>query len=247
LISLLSDSNERFFRDIQNENILREKTLFPNSEIDNLKISELNTNLTTDNFYKERQFKLKVLDWLTNGEPKLFRSPAEGNYIVRLMNSSLAPNDTLGRMLHTFSCTAYEVADYTYENLNKYDFIHLKDPEVATLRFETKYFSDIDVSGKGPDDFVQVNTHPITTVRVIDMMPGDTIQIWPTDYEKDMIEVKIGVTGSYYVDLGVEIKKLMIPVRSIYPNAGITYSFYSIAQNQFDKINDVTVSEVPTH
>lgn len=225
--------------------LMDEEHLFISEE--DLATEEKTTNLIGSNIAAERTFKMEVLEWLTNGEPKVFRSPSEGNYIVRLMNSSLAPNDTLGRMLHTFSCTAYEVADYTYENLNKYDFIHLKDPEVATLRFETKYFSDIDVSGKGPDDFVQVNTHPITTVRVIDMMPGDTIQIWPTDYEKDMIEVKIGVTGSYYVDLGVEIKKLMIPVRSIYPNAGITYSFYSIAQNQFDKINDVTVSEVPTH
>jgi len=37
------------------------------------------------------------------------------------------------------------------------------------------------------------------------------IQIWPTDYEKDMIEIKIGVTGSYYIDLGVEIKALKVP------------------------------------
>jgi hypothetical protein len=45
---------------------------------------------------------LEVLEWLNNGEAKIFRSPTEGNYIVRLMNVSLTPNDTLGRMLHTF-------------------------------------------------------------------------------------------------------------------------------------------------
>jgi len=60
------------------------------------------------------------LEWLNNGEPKLFRSPGEGNYIVRLMNVSLSPEDTLGRMLHNFSCTAYEIDDYTYNNLNSY-------------------------------------------------------------------------------------------------------------------------------
>ena len=81
------------------------------------------TNLTGDNFYKERQFKLEVLDWLTNGQPKLFRSPGEGNYIIRAMNTSLSPNDTLGRMLHTFTCTAYEIADFTMANLYKYKFI----------------------------------------------------------------------------------------------------------------------------
>jgi hypothetical protein len=63
------------------------------------------------------------LDWLNNGKPKLFRSAAEGNYIVRLMNVSLSPNDTLGRMLHTFTATAYEIAEYNYDNLKKYGFI----------------------------------------------------------------------------------------------------------------------------
>jgi hypothetical protein len=33
------------------------------------------------------------------------------------MNSSLSPNDTLGRMLHTFSTTAIEVKDYNYKEL----------------------------------------------------------------------------------------------------------------------------------
>lgn len=70
-------------------------------------------DLTAENFSLERQFKLEVLDWLNDGKVKLFRSPSEGNYLVRLMNISLTPNDTLGRMLHTFSCTAYEVADFS--------------------------------------------------------------------------------------------------------------------------------------
>jgi hypothetical protein len=35
---------------------------------------------------------MAVLDWLNNGKPKLFRSPAEGNYVLRLMNISMSPN-----------------------------------------------------------------------------------------------------------------------------------------------------------
>lgn len=84
-------------------------------------------NLTSENIVAERNFKLAVMDWLENGKPKLFRSPGEGNYIVRLLNNSLSPNDTLGRMLHTFSCTAYEIADYTYENLLEYGFARVND------------------------------------------------------------------------------------------------------------------------
>lgn len=88
------------------------------------------TNLDRDNFYLEREFKMEVLKWLQNGKPKLFRSPAEGNYIVRLMNVSLSPNDTLSRMLHTFNCTAYEIAEVTPANLKKYNF--MKEPNITS-------------------------------------------------------------------------------------------------------------------
>jgi hypothetical protein len=33
-------------------------------------------------------------------------------------------------MLHTFTATAYEIADYTYENLTKYGLISTGDPTV---------------------------------------------------------------------------------------------------------------------
>ena len=33
------------------------------------------------------------------------------------------PEDKLGRMLHTFSGTAYEIAEFTSDNLKKYHFI----------------------------------------------------------------------------------------------------------------------------
>lgn len=35
----------------------------------------------------------------------------------------MTPNDQLGRMLHTFSSTASEVADYDIINLKKYSFL----------------------------------------------------------------------------------------------------------------------------
>ena len=65
------------------------------------------------------------MDWLTDGKPKIFRSPTEGNFIVRLMNVSLTPLDNLGRMLHSFNCTAYEIAEYNYENLKTFNLIKL--------------------------------------------------------------------------------------------------------------------------
>lgn len=69
------------------------------------------------NFAAERKFKNTVLEWLGNGKPKFFKSPAEGNFIIRVMNPSLSPEDKLSRMIHNFSATAYEVMEINQDNL----------------------------------------------------------------------------------------------------------------------------------
>ena len=123
LISYLSDENGYFAPELNvvEKTIYREAT---SAEISKAEAqSNRTTNLTSENFKKEREFKQEVLSWLTNGKPKIFKSPAEGNYIVNLTGVSLSPNDTLGRMLHTFTCTASEIAEYNNENLIKYNFI----------------------------------------------------------------------------------------------------------------------------
>ena len=78
---------------------------------------EFTTDLTDDNVAAERIFRLEILDWLSSEKLKLFKSPTEGNYIVRLMNVSLTPNDVVGRMIYSFNCNAYEVAEYNYDSL----------------------------------------------------------------------------------------------------------------------------------
>lgn len=70
----------------------------------------MNFDDEADLFYKERQYKFAVENWLNNGEIKYLKTPSEGNYWVRLMNISLSPMEQLGRRLHTFSATAYEVS-----------------------------------------------------------------------------------------------------------------------------------------
>lgn len=72
---------------------------------------------------RERDFKIAALKWLNNGEPKLLRTAPEGNYLVRLMNVSLSPEESLGRMLHSFSATGYEIAECTIDNLIKYGIL----------------------------------------------------------------------------------------------------------------------------
>lgn len=222
--------------------LMDEENLFLSKE--EFKVLETTTNLTSENLANERIFKMKVLEWLTNGEPKLFRSPSEGNFIVRLLNTSLSPNDTIGRMLHTFNSTAYEIAEFNYKNLNTYNFIQLKDPEVAQMRWETINFSSVDSTGLVTYRSGQVNRFTAQTVRFSDMMPGDMITIvFENGFTQD---IKIGVTGSYYVDTGVAMKQIILPpgMRS---SGSMTYSYYSIQQNVFDKVDSVSVIEVPVH
>ena len=150
------------------------QTTAENDILNNIKMK---TNQLTDyNYTAERKFKLSVLEWLTNGEPKLFRSPTEGNYVIRLMNTSLSPNDTLGRMLHTFSSTGYEIMDNTIDNLKYYGLINLpelKEPE------QVKVLKTLDINWIGEEEIKIFEGNGIENIQWITSSPNgiSTIQI----------------------------------------------------------------------
>ena len=213
---------------------------------DEFEIEEFTTNLISDNLLKERLFKNKVLEWLTDGNPKVFRSPTEGNFIVRLLNTSITPHDQLGRMLHTFNTTAYEIADFTYEELNKYGFISVEDPEVPYMRWMTVNFAEPQADGTIVYKTGQVNRHPAVTVRFDNLLPDSILYFRTVKHAEDEYEeIRIGVTGSYYIDTGVEITEIKLPDNAEY-SGSMTYSYYSIQQNAFNKIANVNIVEVPT-
>lgn len=81
---------------------------------------ENNINEYNDYIY-EREFREAVADFLYEDSVKLLRTTTEGNVLVRLMDINLTPEETLGRMIYSFSATAYEVADCTNINLIKYN------------------------------------------------------------------------------------------------------------------------------
>lgn len=136
LISYLQDDNNLFYS--KNDFLLSEEQIDFNC---------INTNLSSENIHNERIFKMEVLNWLTNGKEKIFRSPTEGNYLVRLMNVSLSPlSDGLNRMLHTFSSTAYEIAEYNLEELLKYDYIKPALKLESEIDIKTKIFSFADLT-----------------------------------------------------------------------------------------------------
>ena len=78
---------------------------------------------STDKYVNERLFREKVLDFLYDGKPKLFKSTQEGNMIIKLTDISLTPLDNLGRMLYSFSATGSEIDDNTFVNYQKYDLL----------------------------------------------------------------------------------------------------------------------------
>lgn len=195
LISYLTDNDELFMSNAElgffEENSIRMAT-----NGSDFRFRVRSTQVDTQNILAERNFKMSVLDWLTNGEAKLFRSPSEGNYIVRLMNVSLTPNDTVGRMLHTFNGTAYEIAEYNHANLIKYGFIEEKEKVDNYLTY-----SSIELTPKmtgtkisfyelGGANWCLIREAPVGTRLKLNFMDG-----------KGDVDIVIGTTGTYEVNI----------------------------------------------
>lgn len=86
----------------------------------------------------ERDFRDKVLKFLGDGKPKLYKSPTEGNMIVRLMDINATPNQTLGRLVFSFNATAYEIAEPTLSNYLKYNFYTINNYSSELAYTETR-------------------------------------------------------------------------------------------------------------
>ena len=197
LISYLMDDNQMFMTD--KELLLGEETSRYSTEAEQKYTNQMkqrirSTDLTSENILSERLFKNEVLEWLTNGQPKLFRSPTEGNYIIRLLNVSLSPNDTLGRMLHTFTATGYEIAEMNYENLTKLNFITAKENNEIQLvnnSHQYNYKFDNFISGS------ELSFEPTIYARFSNMAPGSSFKL--TFNNNETLDIQIGLTGYYEI------------------------------------------------
>lgn len=86
---------------------------------------------TDDNydFMWERIYREELMQWLNDGEPKLYRSMTEGNMCVMVTDITLTPNATLGRRIWDFSATFYEVEDgYSLDKLYELGIIDKYTP-----------------------------------------------------------------------------------------------------------------------
>ena len=91
-------------------------------------------NLWNDVFF-EKKFREYVLDFLYADNVKLYKSPTEGNLLIRLINVSCSPKQELNRMIYSFSSSAYEIVDMNLDNCEKYkiinrDFGDIKDADI---------------------------------------------------------------------------------------------------------------------
>lgn len=86
-----------------------------------LNYNEKNNISKQNDVIYEQKFRDKVLNFLQNNKVKLFKSPTEGNILVKLMNITLEPVDGLNRHLYNFSCTATEIDEFNLLNCDKYN------------------------------------------------------------------------------------------------------------------------------
>lgn len=95
--------------------------VFGNSLNDYIEYNEENNIPIYQDVIWEKMFRNKVEKFLYDDNVKLFRSPTEGNFLIKLMDINFQPNQTLGRRLWSFSSMAYEIDECNLNNYNKYN------------------------------------------------------------------------------------------------------------------------------
>ena len=211
-------------------------------------------DLITDNIRAERLFKTEVLSWLNNGEIKLYRSPTEGNFIVRLMNITTSPTDTLGRMLHTFNCSAYEMGKPTYETMTSFGIISPEGESKETIRWKSINLHDLvqeNLKLAKPKDYLQLNfgsnlgldvKFPFYSFSFEGMSPGEYFLLGNS--HEDSKAFYIGVTGAYQFNSDDAYNYIALPAKDMFGNfiyyEGIfTFGYKGWIKSSFDLITNV--------
>ena len=250
LVSYQMDEEQLFMTDeemlLLTDNQNREDS--PSKFIDTIRTRT--TNLSAYNFMAEREFKLRVLDWINNGKIKLFRSPAEGDYLVRLMGTTLSPNNTVSRLIHSFNSQAYEMAECNYKNLLTNGIIKESIVNPVVLKWKTVNINKELLGVVVPIEFdgqkyIKLNKDAITTFQIDGLIPGTVLLL---ENNKGIQQITIGATGAYYIDDAVDIVAVYAKENDLKRNFGINifYSYYSTVSNSFEDIDEVNASVVPT-
>lgn len=123
LISAQTDEDEKFLN--------KQDTL---NEYNNYLVYNESNDINEDyDFYWEREFRERLVSWLNDGEPKLYRSQTEGNIAVIISDVSLTPNATLSRRLWDITMTLTEIADgYSLSTLDSLGIYEVADSDTIS-------------------------------------------------------------------------------------------------------------------
>lgn len=149
LISIHTDDDEHFFKKKSNGFYYKDELVIPQDKYDEDNY-KYDLNLTHDNIFIERKFREKVEEFLNDFNYKLYKSPTEGNIVVALQNVTLTPKQELGRMIFSFSATAYEVGEADrLSKLNEYGILDTGSYDDDTLPTRKNKFGQVNGSFVG--------------------------------------------------------------------------------------------------
>ena len=140
-----------------------------------------------NDYILEREFREKVITFLYKDNIKLLRTLTEGNVLVKLMNISLTPQTTLGRMIYSFSAEAYEVAECSLDNFINYGIIETEEDNIIFEQEEEETVTRKEVLG-----------------QIQDTIPAGTniVELIKDKYETDAVSVELiqDIKFSFYDD-----------------------------------------------
>lgn len=118
----LSGTITHFMDERQNGMKASEENLYDKTILEDYEDYKKDNGITLyNNFLYEKDFRQQVISFLYENNVKLYKSTTEGNILVKLMNISFTPNNTLGRQIYDFSCTVQQVVEFNIENCELYN------------------------------------------------------------------------------------------------------------------------------
>lgn len=207
-------------------------------------------NITDFNDYvHEREFREKIIQFLYADNIKLFKTLTEGNVLVKLMNISLSPQQSLGRYLYSFSCEAYEIATDTFDNYLNYSIIEkeqMNSEADADLVPDTTSIQTVEVLGQVYDT---VNANENIVDAIAARYESQT-SMSRTEFDK-LTSIKLQFADEpYYIK---ETSSSLTPLAASDPlssSIGLGYIVYinnipiMVNQNGLYQINDLGDGEI---
>lgn len=144
---ILFSNSEDSDTNIEYQNNLAEKNInglfYSKDDLFSQEVLELYQSYNLDNgindyndIVLEKIFRDKVISFLLEDRPVLFRSATEGNILIRLMDLSFSPNTQLKNYIYSFSSTAVEIAECNFDNFHKYNIYNSGSIDITVNVFD---------------------------------------------------------------------------------------------------------------